>query len=142
MAYLSGYAGSVTFTGTQGAVIYNPPATDIKVTRWEIDQETDTHEAKAKGDDWVETFAMASRFRGRLGFLLLAGSAVAGGSMEIRTAGSVGKTIAFVLVAKAGTEFTGAGFLTAMSTACPLDGPVEHTVSFIGNGALTFAGAA
>jgi hypothetical protein len=141
MPHLSGYAGAVTFTGGGSDTVFGPTTSELKLNSWEITQETDSFEAKSKGDAWYSTFPTASRWFGTMTFLvqdMLANDQVE--DMEIRGSGLTDAVKTFDAVFKTsadGDAYTGQGIITRMRTTDPLDGPVEQVVEFKGGSTLT-----
>ena len=140
MAHLSGYTGTLTYTGSAAAELFAPTDTSVKLQSWSVTQTTDTHEAIAKQDVGVTTFPMASRWVGTATYLQQ--STAITGELAIREAASTGKTIAVSFLTDAGDSYDGTGFVTSIATDCPLDGPDTVTVEFTGNGILTQTGSA
>jgi hypothetical protein len=143
MAHLSGYGGTVAFVGASGAKVFAPATTDLKVLDWELDQETDTFEARAKSDSHVETFAGASRWSGRMTFLVQSGMETSGNSLEIRAAANDEKAMDATLTYGTSITHIGDAIVTRMTSRSPVDGPCEHVVEFKGGTTadLTVVGA-
>jgi hypothetical protein len=143
MAHLSGYGGTVTFAGAESTSVYAPAVTDLKILDWELDQETDTFEARAKGDSHVETFAGASRWSGRITSLVQSGMVTAGHPLELRAASVAAKTADITLTYGTSVTHIGDVLVTRMTARSPVDGPCEHVIEFKGgvSADLSVAGA-
>ncbi len=140
MPLVSGYTGSLTWTGTESDVIFAPATTDVKLQSWSIRQTTDEFGVSVKGDSWETTFGTASEWSATATYLLQDTIVAAGLSVEIRGASSGPKTFNGTFVTTTGESYTGIGFVTGMTTEDPLDGPVTVTVELEGDGKLEFAG--
>jgi hypothetical protein len=143
MAHISGYTGSISFTGGDDDAIFSPSSTEMKLTEWEVTQLTDSFGAFAKGEAWEAAFGAGSEWGGRLRFLpqdiLALGEHE---HFEIReSTKSSPKTFTadFESVAS-GDKYTGSGIITGMRSVSPLEGPYEIEVNFEGDGALTYTG--
>lgn len=135
MAYISGKAGTVTFTGTSGPTIFAPTeGTTFSLVSWEVISEADTFEAEAKADNWVTIFSKAARWYGRMTFL--AHDILAAGEDDnfvVRGPTTAEKTFDAVFKTTADADgFTGTGLITNVTTLSPDGAPVEVTVEFKG----------
>lgn len=142
MAYISGYEGSMGFTGTSGVVVFSPASdgSDLKLDSWGITMTTDDFGALALGDAWETGFVTASEWTGNATFQIQSGLETAGYSGLIRTAANLAKTFAATFVTRTGEEYTGSGNITNMSPEVRADGGVQIAVEFMGDGKLIFAG--
>ena len=134
MAHLSGYGGKITKS-------VGPAFLTVGVESWTVNQETQMHEAYAKGtvagSDYKTKFATVSRWFATsthlvqddivTGTLLAQGTAV---TVEFIIVGTDGDTVG-------DRYYAGSGYIVSCNTESPLDGPVRTTVEIRGNGALT-----
>lgn len=136
MAHRSGYGGTITL-GTAADTEFGPTATEIALQTWNVVAETDTFEAYAKGDSFVETFNTGTRWSATITALMESGAAAA--KLDIRKAATAAKAmgdyggtlVKFNVVS--GTYLTGGGWVTDVSFDDPLDGPVIATITMEGD---------
>lgn len=132
MAHLSGFDGSVIgdLVGTGELA--------LKIEAFDVDDDADVIEARAKTDAGYTRFLGARKWSGTIEFLVQDDAIAA--SLE---AGQTITDIEFVLKASAtALSLKGSGFLSNVKTSSPIDGPVKGTATIVGNGVLTQAAAA
>lgn len=134
MGHISGYTGTVTFTGAVGVAVFAPTTTEIKLEGWTLHQETDTFEAIAKGESHYARFGTVTRWRGTASFLVQADlDTTTDAYLTIRTSGNASsKMIDLTLDTVGGKQWDGNAHLTNMTFDDPLDGPVKVDIEFVG----------
>lgn len=149
MAHISGYSGSLTFSGTASETVWAPAGgvaypggTSMQLMHWTVNSEQEFIRAFVKDQDWATTFPMVAGWRATMRFLIQ-DSIGSDRDLEIRNALSASKsvTVTFVLFGNAttGKRLTGSGHLTGYMINDPIDGPAEATIEMIGNGPLSGA---
>ncbi len=145
MAHLSGYEGSMTYTGTSSDTNFDAEDTlnDLALESWTITQETDSFKVFAKSEAFKTTFCTRSRWSGTATYVVESGVlALNGRNMEIRGDGiAAHKQFIGTFITATGDSYSGTALVVGMNTEDPLDGPARITVDFKGDGSLSFTGS-
>lgn len=144
MGHMSGFGGTLTLdtaSNTEFGPISTGGSADIGLQRWTVTAETDTFEAYAKGDSFVETFNTGTRWRATIEALME--STMAATNLDIRLDGQAAKTMGdgtdhVKFFTQGDNYLLGKGFVTSVDFDDPLDGPVVVTIEMEGDGTLDF----
>lgn len=144
MAHVSGYVGTITFTGTMGDDVWKGgnSLSALKVTEWSINMTSGSFEAAAKSDPWVTTFTIGAEWTSTCTFLFQDSWGTNDSEALVRAATFTIKKaqIAFVSSGDSWTAQTANGYAIVknMKVNDPLDAPVTMTVELEGEGPLLF----
>ena len=126
MAHLSGFDGSIA------GDLVGAGELAVKIEAFDVTDEADVIEARAKGDAGYTTFLGARKWTGNVVFLIQSDAALAS-----LVPGQVITDLEFVFKA-AGPKVAlkGSGHLSIIKTESPIDGPAKGTATIMGDGVL------
>lgn len=131
---------ATTYTGQDGSLSIQGAAV-AEVRSFSIDMTTNTVERTVMGDDWKTHYPTQQEWSGTADIYYNQSSNLVSGISSI----TVGNSAAFIGYVAGNTatypKITGNIIVTGLSVSSSMDGMVESTISFIGNGSMTIGTA-